>query len=85
MTSIRLASRQEAIFQGEDGTIRVTVPCNAGVVGEAQVRLMRGDATIVERFPTVRQYVLQFQNLAARRVMVRPTRGRWRTPRAPRR
>lgn len=64
-TSTRLPNRQEAVFQGEDGLIRVTVPCNAGVVGEAQVHLVRGDVTLVERFPTVRQYVLQAQNFVA--------------------
>lgn len=64
-TSTRLPNRQEAVFQGEDGLIRVTVPCNAGVAGEAQVHLVRGDVTLVERFPTVRQYVLQAQNFVA--------------------
>ncbi|MDO8105995.1 Gfo/Idh/MocA family oxidoreductase [Isoptericola sp. b441] len=64
-TSTRLPDRQEAVFQGEDGMIRVTVPCNAGVVGEAQVHLVRGDVTLVERFPSARQYVLQVQNMVA--------------------
>ncbi len=64
-TSTRLPPRQDAVFQGEDGMIQVTVPCNAGVAGEAQVHLVRGNATIVERFPTVRQYVLQMQAFAA--------------------
>ena len=84
-TSTRLPPRQDAAFQGEDGMIQVTVPCNAGVAGEAQVHLVRGNATIVERFPTGRHYVLQMQPSRRPCETVRRTRGRWRTRRAPRR
>jgi predicted dehydrogenase len=65
LTSTRLYSRQEVTFQGENGLIRVTTPFNAGVVGEAQVHVVQGETTRVERFPGVRQYVLEFENLVA--------------------
>ena len=65
LTSTRLYPRQEVTFQGEKGLIRVTAPFNAGLVGEAQVHLDQGEATRVDRFPGVRQYVLQFESLVA--------------------
>lgn len=65
LTSTRLYPRQEVTFQGDDGLIRVTAPFNAGLVGEAQVHVVQGTTTRVERFPAVRQYVLEFENLAA--------------------
>ncbi len=63
LTSTRLYPRQEVTFQGESGLIRVTAPFNAGTVGEAQVHVVQGETTRVERFPGVRQYVLEFENL----------------------
>ncbi|HET7724115.1 MAG TPA: Gfo/Idh/MocA family oxidoreductase [Propionibacteriaceae bacterium] len=65
LTSTRLYDRQEVTFQGDEGLIRVPVPFNAGVVGEAQVHVTRGETTRIERFPDVRQYVLEFENLVA--------------------
>jgi predicted dehydrogenase len=65
LTSTRLYARQEVTFQGENGLIRLTAPFNAGVVGEAQVHVVQGETTRVERFPDVRQYVLEFENLVA--------------------
>ncbi len=59
VTATHLPLRQETVFTGEDGLIRLTAPCNAGVSSEAQVHVVRGAATIVEAFPTVRQYVLE--------------------------
>ncbi|PPB80195.1 putative dehydrogenase [Albidovulum inexpectatum] len=57
MTSMRLFPRQEVVFQGERGLIRLTAPFNAGVFGEAQVQMYRkGQADHIERFPGVRQY-----------------------------
>ena len=57
MTSMRLPNRQEVVFQGEDGVIRLTAPFNAGLFGEAQVHMLRpGKADHVERFPGARQY-----------------------------
>jgi predicted dehydrogenase len=65
LTSTRLYARQEVTFQGDDGLIRVTAPFNAGLVGEAQVHVVHGETTRIERFPGVRQYVLEFENLVA--------------------
>jgi predicted dehydrogenase len=65
LTSTRLYPRQEVTFQGDDGLIRLTAPFNAGLVGEAQVHVVQGETTRVERFPGVRQYVLEFENLVA--------------------
>lgn len=62
MTSMRLFPRQEVVFQGEHGLIRLTAPFNAGVFGEAQVHLHRpGLSVTVERFPGVNHYVLQVE------------------------
>jgi predicted dehydrogenase len=57
MTSMRLPPRQEVVFQGETGLIRLTAPFNAGLFGEAQLHMLRpGKPDQVERFPGVRQY-----------------------------
>jgi predicted dehydrogenase len=62
MTSMRLFLRQEVVFQGEKGMIRLTAPFNAGVYGEAQVELHGpGLSVTTERFPGVRQYKLQVE------------------------
>lgn len=57
MTSMRLFPRQEVVFQGETGLIRLTAPFNAGLFGEAQLHMFRQDkADHIERFPGARQY-----------------------------
>jgi predicted dehydrogenase len=57
MTSMRLSQRQEVVFQGEGGLIRLTAPFNAGLFGEAQLHLFRpGEPDHIERFPGARQY-----------------------------
>ncbi|MGB7322633.1 MAG: Gfo/Idh/MocA family oxidoreductase [Albidovulum sp.] len=57
MTSMRLPPRQEVVFQGEAGLIRLSAPFNAGLFGEAQLHMLRpGQADHVERFPGERQY-----------------------------
>lgn len=62
MTSMRLSPRQEVVFQGDKGTLRLTAPFNAGLFGEAQLHLLRpAQADQVERFPGVRQYQLQIE------------------------
>ncbi|NUB44049.1 Gfo/Idh/MocA family oxidoreductase [Fertoebacter nigrum] len=63
MTSMRLFPRQEVVFQGDKGLIRVAPgPFNAGIFGEARVELHRpGLSVTVERFPAVRQYKLQVE------------------------
>jgi predicted dehydrogenase len=58
-TSIRMHPRQEMTFHGEDGVLRLAVPFNANVFGEARLELHRGAETVVERWPGVNQYELQ--------------------------
>ncbi|MBC7735634.1 MAG: Gfo/Idh/MocA family oxidoreductase [Candidatus Saccharibacteria bacterium] len=63
MTSMRLFLRQEVVFQGEKGMIRVAnAPFNAGVHDQAQLELhLPGQMMTVERFPCVNQYKLQVE------------------------
>ena len=58
-TSIRMHPRQEMTFHGDAGVLRLPVPFNARVFGEARLELHRGTETITERWPVVNQYELQ--------------------------
>lgn len=58
-TSIRMHPRQEITFHGEAGVLRLPVPFNARVFGEARLELHRGTETVIERWPAVNQYELQ--------------------------
>ncbi len=58
-TSIRMHPRQEMTFHGEAGVLRLPVPFNARVFGEARLELHRGTETITERWPAVNHYELQ--------------------------
>ena len=58
-TSIRMHPRQEMTFHGASGVLRLPVPFNARVFGEARLELHRGMETIVERWPAVNHYELQ--------------------------
>ncbi len=65
MTSMRLAPRQEVVFQGDLGTITVSAPFNAGVFAEALVHVRDLAGTVrTERWPTVNHYVEQVQNFS---------------------
>ena len=63
MTSMRLFLRQEVVFQGEKGMIRVAnAPFNAGLHDQAQLELHQpGQKVTIERFPGVNQYKLQVE------------------------
>lgn len=63
MTSMRLFNRQEVVFQGDKGMIRVAnAPFNAGVHDQAQLELHQpGGRVTIERFPGVNQYKLQVE------------------------
>lgn len=62
ITSMRLFPRQEVVFQGTKGLIRLTAPFNAGLFGEAQVELHRGGGqSELFRYPGVNQYVRQVE------------------------
>jgi predicted dehydrogenase len=58
-TSIRMHPRQEITFHGDAGVLRLPVPFNARVFGEARLELHRGSETIVERWPAANHYELQ--------------------------
>ncbi|HEY8975699.1 MAG TPA: Gfo/Idh/MocA family oxidoreductase [Burkholderiaceae bacterium] len=58
-TSIRMHPRQEITFHGDAGVLRLPVPFNARVFGEARLELHRGSETIIERWPAVNHYELQ--------------------------
>ncbi len=58
-TSIRMHPRQEITFHGDAEVLRLPVPFNARVFGEARLELHRGTETITERWPAVNHYELQ--------------------------
>ena len=58
-TSIRMHPRQEITFHGDEGVLRLPVPFNARVLGEARLELHRGMETTTERWPAVNHYELQ--------------------------
>lgn len=58
-TSIRMHPRQEMCFHGDQGLLRLPVPFNARVFGQAQLELHRGMECTTERWPAVNQYELQ--------------------------
>ncbi|WP_210527908.1 Gfo/Idh/MocA family protein [Rubellimicrobium arenae] len=64
MVSMRLHNRQEVIFHGTEGVLRVAyAPFNSNIHDLAQILLETGpNLRQQERFPGVNQYVLQVQN-----------------------
>jgi predicted dehydrogenase len=58
-TSIRMHPRQEMTFHGDEGVLRLPVPFNARVFGEARLELHRGMEITTERWPAVNHYELQ--------------------------
>jgi predicted dehydrogenase len=58
-TSIRMHPRQEITFHGDAGVLRLPVPFNARVFGEARLELHRGTETVIERWPGANHYELQ--------------------------
>ena len=62
-TSMRRFGRQEMVFHGDKGMMRIVAPFNADVVGEPRIELFRaGQADLVERFPGSTQYRNQVEN-----------------------
>jgi len=60
--SMRMGLRQEMVFHGEAGWIKLHAPFNAGDYGEAILELRRSDlSSTVERFTTADQYKLQIE------------------------
>lgn len=63
MTSMRMAPRQEVVFHGDKGVLKVTAPFNAELFGEPQIELYRpGQGDVIERFTGINQYRLQVEN-----------------------
>lgn len=61
-TAMRLAPRQEVVFHGERGVLRVApAPFNAGVHDLAQLTIEIGHERRTERWPTANHYVLQVE------------------------
>ncbi|MWD26174.1 gfo/Idh/MocA family oxidoreductase [Aquicoccus sp. SCR17] len=62
INSMRMAPRQEMSFHGTEGMVRLPVPFNARVFGEARVEWHRpGMEVVTERFPAVDHYVAQVE------------------------
>lgn len=62
IVSMRAFARQEVVFHGEDGLLRLTCPFNAGVHDQAEISLeTKGKRVTVERYPDVNHYVLQVE------------------------
>lgn len=62
MVSTRMQPYQEMLFHGTEGTIKVRVPFNAGVAGEAQIEMRQGNGPVqVESWPQAAQYVEQVE------------------------
>lgn len=61
--SMRMFPRQEVVFHGDAGVLRVTVPFNANVFGQAEITVETAGMQIrTERFPGVNHYVHQVEN-----------------------
>jgi predicted dehydrogenase len=60
-TSMRMHPRQEMVFHGQTGVIRLSAPFNANVFGQAQVELHKGMTVTIDRFPADNHYVLQVE------------------------
>lgn len=61
--SMRLFSRQEVVFHGDAGILRVTCPFNANVFDQATITIETAGLQVrTERFPGVNHYVLQVEN-----------------------
>lgn len=61
--SMRMFPRQEVVFHGDTGVLRVTVPFNANVFGQAEITVETAGMQIrTERFPGVNHYVHQVEN-----------------------
>lgn len=61
--SMRMFPRQEIIFHGDKGVLRLNCPFNANVFDVAELTLENDGLTVVsERWPAVNHYVLQIEN-----------------------
>lgn len=62
----RVLRRQEMVFHGERGWLRLSAPFSAGVYGEARIEWQRDDGTArIERFASIDQYQLMIEAFGA--------------------
>jgi len=65
MVSMRLHNRQEVVFHGDQGWLKLSCPFNANVYDVSELILETAvGSRIQERWPSVNQYVLQVENFA---------------------
>ena len=65
MVSMRLHNRQEVVFHGDKGWLKLSCPFNANVYDLSELTLETDTGSRVhERWPNVNQYVLQVENFA---------------------
>lgn len=63
VVSMRMFPRQEVVFHGDAGVLRLTAPFNANVFDLARIEIeTAGMQRREERFPTANHYVLQVEN-----------------------
>lgn len=61
-TSMRMAPRQEMVFHGDAGWLRLSAPFNTHLYGDVRLDLRRADGTVTsERFNEVDQYRLMVE------------------------
>jgi predicted dehydrogenase len=61
--SMRMFPRQEVVFHGEKGVLRLNCPFNVNVFAAAELTLENNGLTVVsERWPALNQYVQQVEN-----------------------
>ncbi len=66
VVSMRAFPRQEVVFHGDKGVMRLTCPFNSDVHDQAEIHVeTAGKNVCVERFPGVNQYVLQVEAFGA--------------------
>ncbi len=66
VVTMRAFNRQEVVFHGETGVLKLTAPFNAGRYDQAEVHLeTAGGVRTTERLPTENHYVRQVENFAA--------------------
>ena len=66
VVSMRAFPRQEVVFHGEKGVLRLSCPFNASVHDQAELHLeTEGKTVATERFPGVNHYVLQVEAFGA--------------------
>jgi predicted dehydrogenase len=73
VVSMRLFNRQEVVFHGDKGVLRMTCPFNAAVHDQAELVLeTAGQKRVTERFPGVNHYVLQVEAFGRAALQVEP-------------